>query len=112
MRSERAPTSTRWPGLGPDAGRCAASACCSKVGEGQISWLWPVVDMAVVVKTVKRDTILVGEFTTHPRTYFSGEIGMFTGGTIWILTHGHIPSTVGFMGNCKLGNTTFAGLYV
>ena len=28
----------------------------------------------------------VGEFTTHFRTY-SGWIGMFTGGTIWILTH-------------------------
>ena len=28
----------------------------------------------------------VGEFTTHFRTYFIGEIGMFTGGTIWVLT--------------------------
>ena len=28
----------------------------------------------------------VGEFTTHFRAYFSGWIGMFTGGTIWILT--------------------------
>ena len=28
--------------------------------------------------------------TTHFRTYFSGWIGMFTGGTIWILTHGHL----------------------
>ena len=36
------------------------------------------------------DPILVGEFTTHFRTYFSGWIGMFTGGTIWILTHGHL----------------------
>ena len=27
--------------------------------------------------------------TTHFRTYFSGEIGMFTGGTIWILSRGH-----------------------
>ena len=34
----------------------------------------------------------VGEFTTHVRTYFSGWIGMFTGGTIWILTHGHVRS--------------------
>ena len=32
----------------------------------------------------------VGEFTTHFRTYFSGWIGMFTGGTIWVLTHGHM----------------------
>ena len=32
----------------------------------------------------------VGEFTTHFRTYFSGWIGMFTGGTIWVLTHGHL----------------------
>ena len=38
------------------------------------------------------DPILVGlgEFTTRLRTYFSGWSGMFTGGTIWILTHGQI----------------------
>ena len=30
----------------------------------------------------------VGEFTTHFRTYFGGWIGMFTGGTIWVLTYG------------------------
>ena len=30
----------------------------------------------------------VGEFNFHFRTYFSGWIGMFTAGTIWILTHG------------------------
>ena len=29
-----------------------------------------------------------GRCTTHCRTYFSGWIGMFTGGTICILTHG------------------------
>ena len=29
--------------------------------------------------------------TAHFRTDFSGWIGMFTGGTIWILTHGHMP---------------------
>ena len=29
--------------------------------------------MAVVVKTVVVDPILVGEFTTHVRTYVSGE---------------------------------------
>ena len=29
---------------------------------------------------------LVGEFTAHFSTYFSGWIGMFTGGTIWLLT--------------------------
>ena len=28
--------------------------------------------------------------TTHFRTYFSGWIGMLTGGTFWILTHGHL----------------------
>ena len=33
---------------------------------------------------------LVGEFT-HVRTYSSGWIGMFTGGTIWILTHSQMP---------------------
>ena len=32
----------------------------------------------------------VGEFTTHFRTYLSGWIGMFTGVTIWSLTHGQI----------------------
>ena len=33
----------------------------------------------------------VGEFATHFRTYFSGWIGMFTGGTeFWILAHGQI----------------------
>ena len=34
----------------------------------------------------------VGEFTTHFRTYFSGWIGMFTAGTIWVLTHSHVVS--------------------
>ena len=32
----------------------------------------------------------VGEFTAHFRTYFSGWIGMVTGGMVWILTHGHM----------------------
>ena len=32
---------------------------------------------------------LVGEFTTHFRFLFVGT-GMFTGGTIWILSHGHM----------------------
>ena len=38
------------------------------------------------------DPILVGigEFTTHFRTCFSGWIGMFTGGTIWILTRASV----------------------
>ena len=36
---------------------------------------------------------LVGEFTTHFRTYFGGWIGRFTGGTIWILTHGQVSLT-------------------
>ena len=36
---------------------------------------------------------LAGEFTTHVRTYFSGWIGMFTGGTIGHLTHGHFFRT-------------------
>ena len=37
------------------------------------------------------DPILVGigEFTTHFRTYFSDWL-MFTGGTIWLLTHDHL----------------------
>ena len=40
-------------------------------------WLW--------VKKPMGSHVGVGEFTTHFRTYFSGWIGMFTGGTIWIL---------------------------
>ena len=45
----------------------------------------PGVHVAVVVKTVLGSHFgipfwLVGEFTTHFRTYFSGWIGMFTGG--------------------------------
>ena len=36
------------------------------------------------------DPILVGRCTTHVRTDFGGWIGMFTGGTIWVLTHSHI----------------------
>ena len=32
----------------------------------------------------------MGEFTAHVRTYFSGWIGMFTEGTIWVLTHGRL----------------------
>ena len=32
----------------------------------------------------------VGEFTTHSRTDFSGDWDVQGGGTIWILTHGHI----------------------
>ena len=47
--------------------------------------------MAVVVKTNGIPFWLVGEFT-HFRFHFSGWIGMFTGGTIWLLTHGHIYS--------------------
>ena len=45
-------------------------------------WLW-----------VKTNRIpFWGRCTTHFRTYFSGWIGMFTGGTIWILTHGRQSS--------------------
>ena len=49
--------------------------------------------LPVVVQTVKRDLILVGigEFTTHIlEPVFV--IGMFTCGTIWVLTHGHSNS--------------------
>ena len=31
---------------------------------------------------------LWGGCTTHFRTYFTGWIGMLTGGTIWLLAHG------------------------
>ena len=37
------------------------------------------------------DPILVGR-CTHFRTHLVG-IGMFTGGTIWILTHGHMGAS-------------------
>ena len=45
--------------------------------------------MAVVVKT---NGIPFRGFrcTTHFRTYFSGWIGMFTRGTIWVLPHSHM----------------------
>ena len=32
---------------------------------------------------------LVARLVGAPLVYFSGWIGMFTGGTIWVLTHGH-----------------------
>ena len=33
---------------------------------------------------------ILGWAHLHFRTYFSGWIGMFTGTTIWVLTHGHV----------------------
>ena len=54
------------------------------------SFVCQVKDMAVVVKTVLDPIFLVGVFfNTHFRTEFSF-ICMFTGGTIWILAHGHV----------------------
>ena len=48
-------------------------------GGADIIWLW-----------VKTNGIpFWARCTTHFRTYFTG-IGMFTGGMIWILTHGHM----------------------
>ena len=55
-----------------------------------------------------------GRCTTHFRTYFSGWIGMSTGGTIWILTHGHVlaqlaqrkPSSVGYLSSQIWGGGT------
>ena len=43
------------------------------------------------------DPILVGR-CTHFRTYFSGWIGMFNGGTIWSLTQGHMSIGKGVFG--------------
>ena len=40
----------------------------------------PIAHVAVVVTTVVGSHFWAGEFTTHFRTYFSGWIGMFTGG--------------------------------
>ena len=48
----------------------------------ELTWLW-------VSKPFWEPILVAREFTTQFRTYFSGWIGMFTGGTIWILTHGH-----------------------
>ena len=51
-----------------------------------------VISTCLVVKTVLGSHYwLVGEFTTHFRTYFSGDWDVKTGGTIWILTQGHFP---------------------
>ena len=50
-------------------------------------WLW-------LSKTVLGSHFGVGEFTTHFRNYFSGWIGMFTGSTIWLFTHGHVWSSM------------------
>ena len=47
-------------------------------------WLW--------VKTVLGSHFGVGEFTSHFRTYVSGDWDVHWRGTIWILTHGHISS--------------------
>ena len=38
-----------------------------------------------------KPSILVGEFTTHFTTYFSGDWDVHT---IWILTHGHVTSGI------------------
>ena len=43
----------------------------------------------MVVKIVLGSHFGVGEFTTHFRTYFSGDWDV-DWGTIWILTHGHV----------------------
>ena len=43
----------------------------------------------------------LGEFTTHFRTYFSGDWDVKTGGTIWILTHGHM-ALCGFQGKVAI----------
>ena len=45
--------------------------------------------LAVVVKSVLGS--ILGEFTTHFREPIFVGIGMFTGGTIWVLTHDHLP---------------------
>ena len=52
---------------------------CGKTSFEEIIWPW-----------VNTNPFGVGEFTTHFRTYFSGWIGMFTRGTIGVLTHSHV----------------------
>ena len=50
----------------------------------------------------KTNGTILGFSVHHPfqspilRTYFSGWIGMFTGGTIWLLTHGQILNNTYF----------------
>ena len=59
-----------------------------RLGDGWFARISSWGDVAVVVKTHGIPFWLAGEFTPHVRTYFSGWIGMFTGGTIWLLTRG------------------------
>ena len=56
--------------------------------EQDLIWLW--------VKTVLGSHFGVGEFTTQilEPIVVVGLNRMFTGGTIWILTHGHIETNV------------------
>ena len=61
--------------------------------------------MAVVGKT---DGIpFWARCTTHFRTYFRGRIGMFTGDTIWLLTHGQIGW--GFAARTRSPRSTWPG---
>ena len=75
------PCRRRWPSP------CWSSRACARRARwrGQIDiWLWLSKPMVFVFG--------VGELTTHfrIRTYFSGWIGMFPAGTIWLLTHSHV----------------------
>ena len=67
----------------------------------------------VVVKTVLGSHFGgPGEFTAHFGTYFSGWIGMFSGGTIWVLTHGHMAPPRATVGQRNLlGNPLSAALF-
>ena len=51
-----------------------------------------VLDVAVVVKTNGIPFWLVGEFTTHFRTYFSGDWDVHWG--YGFLTHGHMAVNI------------------
>ena len=61
--------------------------------------------MAVVVKTIL-GPILVGEFTTHFRTCFSGDVhwgvtGLLTHGHIWLVAEAHAHGSRSYRGGHK-----------
>ena len=52
----------------------------------------------------------VSEFTTHYLEPILVGIWMFTGATIWLLTHGHMSQRLSFWGSQPLGSLLFLGV--
>ena len=67
------------------ARRSGQTPPAAKEGEAHGHGGWGFTQMAMVQSRFGILFWLVGEFTTHFRTYCSGWIGMVTGGTIWTL---------------------------